>query len=637
MRLLILTCLAALLAAPAAQAGEVPPLPLDGRSDCVRPAGTPGELLVSSDDETRLVTATRDGFSSQPLPLTTCGAAATNPSGAAVVAGATNGTTLRVAVRDPGGGWGAPTRLAVADERFAEIDAAAVNARGDAVVVWIERGWTDERNVTDYRVRSARRAAGGTFAVPVTLARMKVGDFPRVSVGLGADGAPVVLWTELRTEGRLRVNVSVGGGKATRLADVPVYAYPSLAVGADGRALVAFADGRGLAVAERAPGGGFGAPVRLSELDDDGGASTAVALGAGGEAVVAASRFSRGGVIAHTRSLLGAFRPAVTLAAPDRRAFDPELGTYGLSLPLPPGWWGYGGADLRATVAADGRALVTWSGPRRDADVRDWDPALATVPLDGSTPAVTVAGGGVHDPTTVVPLALADGTTALSWVEEPSFAKLRLRLLADGAGADPGPAPPEVQVSGPASRRLRAAGALVLPVTCGGPCEVRAQVAGRRSSRELLALPAAGKGRLRLRPLERAIAPARLGPVRVRLTYAAPDGRRTASETLTVRLVRGPLRRAPKLTGVRAERVGGYIHVRWTLDRPALEDTFLRVLGARARDAFDDPLAGDFAENSAGRRSFEWVIRPARGVRWVAVQAFTPFARGNSVRYVRVG
>ena len=351
---------------------------------------------------------------------------------------------------------------------------------------------------------------------------------------------------------------------------------------------------------------------------------------------MAASRFSRGGVTVHTRSLLSPFRPAVTLAAADPDEPDPEFGTYGLTLPQRPAAWGYGGAQLRAALTGDGRALLSWSGPRPGADVRDFNAHLATVPLDGSPPATVVADSGVIDPSIVNALQLTDGTPAVNWVDMTGPLPFRLRLAAEGVGGDGGAAPPDVRVERPAGRRLRAAGTLVLPVTCAGPCEVRAQVAGRFGVGDTLVLPKAGKARLRLRPGDDPIAPPRLGPVRVRLTYAAVDGRRTRTETLTLRLVRGPLRRAPRPVGVRAVRVGDALQVSWTMDRPALEDTLIRVLGARSRDSFDAPLTGDIVEAEGRERTFRRALPPGPGVRWVAVQVYTPFATGNVVRYVRV-
>ena len=107
------------LPAPAASAsfGELPFRPVSGAPVCLAPTGTPGGLVRWTPQGAELLDATAAGLVPQTAlalgALRTCPAAAIDASGAGVVAGGTS-KGLRVAVRDPGGGWAAPVSLSSA-------------------------------------------------------------------------------------------------------------------------------------------------------------------------------------------------------------------------------------------------------------------------------------------------------------------------------------------------------------------------------------------------------------------------------------------------------------------------------------------------------------------------------------------
>ena len=81
-----------------------------------------------------------------------CPVMAADASGAAVLVG-TTAAGLRVALREPGGGWGAPVTIAASGVFDLE---AAVSPRGDAVVGWTE--WV--AGTSRVRAVAAPRAAG---------------------------------------------------------------------------------------------------------------------------------------------------------------------------------------------------------------------------------------------------------------------------------------------------------------------------------------------------------------------------------------------------------------------------------------------------------------------------------------------
>jgi hypothetical protein len=280
--LVLVAGLSLALTAPASAApfNELPFQPVSGGAACLRPTGAPGELVRWYDGGVEVLTVQPSGLVRQArVPLGRrlhCPEVASDPNGAAILAVA-GGGRVRVALREPGGTWGAPFALPSSQ---AEEVAAAVNARGDAVVIWIEG---DARP----RARVARRMAGGAFGAPEPLGAA-TRFFQRLGAGIDAAGEATVMFTTEGTRARERLNLATAApgarfGAPVRLGPGSI-GDPALAVAADGRALVTASGYDGLEVYERPPGGEFGPPAIPYEAAAG---NTTIALRPGGAAVIA--------------------------------------------------------------------------------------------------------------------------------------------------------------------------------------------------------------------------------------------------------------------------------------------------------------------------------------------------------------
>lgn len=618
---------------------EAPLLPVSGdtASLCVHATGAPGEVAIASASGARFLEATRTGFRPRgEVDLGgdgSCPETAARANGAGIAANVVD-RRLLVAVRDPGGGWAAPQQLAGPDpleDPWADPDAwdaegvqVAVADSGDAVVAWTERRIADGMR----RFRIARRAPGARFAPAAAIGRPHARE-GGLYVGVAATGETVVVTANV--EGRrpplrmpLRAAIAPRHGAVPPLVGVAPSAWrsqPALAVAPDGRALLALSDGGSLVVAEREPGAaGFGAPVPVGRADDGTGVRTRAVLGPAGEAAVAWLGIEQEGAAVATRRGPGPFTPLVTVAPSAKLTGDPfyRSEAYAWSTDFSPF---YGQGAERLVLTRDGRALF---GRVRMADVEGvsrTSAVLAVLPLGGTQPQSGELGGVMGLAGAVTPIELADGTPAVAWGERlEGFGTIR--LAAPGAEAPADPPPPVVEVGAPADRELRANERLVLPVRCSGPCELYAQVVNASRAYARLRLPRGGEGRLRFWIAGVPIAPRRLGPVRIRLTYGAPDAQRPPARTETVRLVRARERAAPpapRVEGLRAVRREGTIRVSWRVRHPDDLALFF-VTGAATRAWSGEPPA--FASAFAGRvkRSFAVTLTPAAGVRWVTLR-----------------
>ncbi len=183
------------------------------------------------------------------------------------------------------------------------------------------------------------------------------------------------------------------------------------------------------------------------------------------------SGFALGGVSAVTRRAPGAFDPPRALAPGQARPpYDPWLSSYGFQLPVPTGGSDFGGADPRATLTGDGRALVSWVNTRAGLEFANF----AAVPLDGQPAVARAARVAERYPQAVTALTLPDGAPAVAWLGGPL--SRQLWLAADGAGRGTEPKLPRVWIGAPARRVLGPEESLVLPVRCDRECEVRGQI-----------------------------------------------------------------------------------------------------------------------------------------------------------------
>jgi hypothetical protein len=318
-----------------ASAGPTPfsttvPITLDGRSECTRATGTPGEVMTSNPEGAQFVHASRDGLVTGervelggPLEFS-CARAESRPNGAGVVAGAPQSEGVYVAVRAPGRTWGALVQLASDDDEWVDDDVSVgVSDRGDAIVVWNEVRVTAQGTRLN-RVRASRRPAGGSFGAPEVLSRQR---HPALMAAIAANGDAVVLWTtavpnHLPLRQTVHVALAQSGGAfapAVNVGELRPPSTPALAMGADGHALVAFGGKTSLLVAERAPGQPFGALAPVPGADDPLGVQPTAALGAAGGAAVAWSGIGLGGIGIVTRTGPGAFLPAGRRCPPQRR------------------------------------------------------------------------------------------------------------------------------------------------------------------------------------------------------------------------------------------------------------------------------------------------------------------------------
>ena len=561
-------------------------------------------------------------------PIAGCAVAASQPNGSAVLGVPDDAGTLAY-IRPAGGNWGEPTRFPGGGYFSSGRVAVAVSEAGDALVVWQQSA--SQREVVLY---AARRPAGGAFSAPVKLAERESrparasGENDWFAAGIGNGGEAIVAWTGLppeRPPHRTDVKVAIAPANGAFGAPVVVgeqtgYSTPSLAMVPDGRAVLALADPARVRVLERTAGTPFGKPSTVANVNDPLGARAAVALGSDGHALVAWSGTGLGGVHGAVRGASGAFAPAMAVAPANRRlTYDVWTAVLGATERLGAGVWGFGGAAMSATIA-NGSALLGWSGPRGLTRAAN----LATYPLGAGSGVRQTVGGETADAWNAFPVPMADGKVALAWIDSPAGLRRvhRLRLLTDGP-ADTAPIP-AVRVTPPASRKVD--GTLVLPFQCDGPCEVRAQVINQPAYEASARLTSAGSGRLRLSDF---VAPRRLGPVKVRFTVAALDGRRSRTWTTTYRLRAGRTYRLLRVDAIRAERRGSRVRVTVKAEMKLPEGAFYAVGGFDRRGNVE-PLVMDAGLLGTSKRRQFTVTIPGRGVRWVATLL------GEERRFVRV-
>jgi hypothetical protein len=249
---------------------------------CLRPTGAPGligllgplergmspyELLRVSADGATVAATARLGI------LDECPAVAADPSGHAIVAGAVRRRglrgTIRAALAEPGGGFGAPVEIARTRTSFTQV-VAAVSPRGDAVVAWSLARFVRGPGPVDARTRvvAALRPAGGGFGRPQFLTQWRRASFAptaKVAVGMDASGTATVAWAQpipdrgnIGGPSSVEVATAPPGGPfgpaqvlARRVQDVE---RATLSVAPDGRALFAHDGQQMVQVYERGPG-----------------------------------------------------------------------------------------------------------------------------------------------------------------------------------------------------------------------------------------------------------------------------------------------------------------------------------------------------------------------------------------------
>ena len=557
---LLLLIGAALLApspATATTLGEAPPGIVAADGACVRVPGAPGEVTGAVDvGGLRFLRASRTGFAlGDQLELHSCVAVATRASGAGVAFGWDGFEANKAALRDPGGTWSRPAAIATIDGRWQAGlgEKAAVSDNGHAAAAWIERhalagGEDADEEHFVYRLRVARRAPGGAFGPAETVVE-QTGQEPRHEVGIADNGdAVVLLW---HTEGSLppvrvpvQAAIAIAGGTfaaPVALGEIPGRAAPSLAVGADGRAVVAMPDRTSLRVAERPPGGAFGAPVPLAPASDPVGVHTRAAIGAGGQAAILAFGSEWHRITLVSRAAAGPFSAPVIVSSGETppRNFDRFYTSEWLYAYTSIGQFvGHGLPDLALT--GDGRALVAARSFDRVGRWLGDSARLTIVPLGGATVETHTAGRRIGFDDSVLALTLADGAPAIAWTTLGRALRAEVHLATVGLTPPADGPVPRVRIGGPRNPVIPAGRPMKLPVTCSGPCEVHAEVIGNETDGGVR-LAHGGRGSIGLfADSDDPFAPRRLGAVRLSVTYGAPDARHPRTRTVTLRLRRTP-------------------------------------------------------------------------------------------------
>jgi hypothetical protein len=283
----------------AAPFGELPFRPVSGAATCLRATGAPGELVRWVASGAELLQARPDGL----VPVTTvalgelrgCPAVA-GASGWGVLAGPTE-SGVRIALREPGGAWGAPEQVGGVGDEYEQLSAGITGAGEALLAITAEQG-----------LELATAPPGLPFTAP-----------------------------------RRFVESEFFNGD------------PALAVAPDGRALLAMTTRGGVVLLERAPGADFvrRPVIRASSFND-----VALALAPDGAAVVAWQSGGPGGaVFATVRDGVAPFGAPVQVHGDEIKPSDGPLAAFGFADDGPPH---DGQTRLRAVLGADRRALLAW-------------------------------------------------------------------------------------------------------------------------------------------------------------------------------------------------------------------------------------------------------------------------------------
>ncbi len=656
-------------AAAAASFGEVAFRPAGGIATCLRATGLPGELVRTTATSAQFLQAGPGGLT--PVAdvetegsMEACPQATSRPNGMGVVAfflksGFGGKAYVRAALREPGGAWGPPVNmLGLQEVASAHPLAADVSARGDALVA--QAGTSDQRRLV---VVAARRASlpraerssplrSGAFGAGETVFTAPKGASSQVRLlaGVSASGEAVLAWSFQVADGKPRelwAAIAAAGGPfaaPVKLGSLRARSSFNLAVADDGRALLAFVDGDDVRLAERRAG------RRLRRAGDRGTrrrrdmVTAATAVRADGGAIVAWSADLAGDVQAVLRTQPGAFGAPVTIAPKNGLRFPKRIldiydrffardaaGSYTSSAAGDDN----DGGDARATITADGRAVVTWVGPAPYGGVWGSPAHVATIPLAGGAPSSAALGAELREAGSTTALTTADGTLGVAWADNGSRERDgRLHLALEGVPDGADPAPPKVTIAAPKRRVLAADEPLRLGVRCSAACDVRLQIgSGLFAPSENVSLTRAGSRRVSLGAGLQPLATLRGGPVTVLVRYAAPGARRSTAGNVTYHLRRLPNTPLPRVLGASARRDGEAIVVTWRTDRDAKASNF-GVYATKQRHDIYDPIAYGDARRSG--RTFRARIERAGTGRYVRIVAGADGSTKSHTTIVRV-
>jgi len=163
-----------------------------------------------------------------------------------------------LATRDPAGGWQRPPNLAGVDPATAQVH---LLSDGGTLLVAREGGAAGPGR---RRLVAAAGGADGGFGPLVTLAAFTARSWSAAN----ADGDAIVAWTNERTS-FLTVRERVRGGSFGPGRDLALARSAAVAINDRGDRLLAWPDGRRIAVRVRRAGGSWGRAVRFGRLPAD--------------------------------------------------------------------------------------------------------------------------------------------------------------------------------------------------------------------------------------------------------------------------------------------------------------------------------------------------------------------------------
>ena len=475
MNRLTFAVLIALALPTTASAAALEELPFEQRNTaagCLQATGAPGGLATlgtysGTDSTTELRTVGGGTESVSVGRLIDCATVAEAPGGAAIVAGVAVSrgdreykAELRARLRGPGGAFGDVVAL---HDGFS-TPVTAIAPSGAALVAWA----TYDESGGEGAPRSlmvARRAPGGAFGAPETVATWPIGNDNELLLRAAIDAAgnaTLLVVRELETESarrRLEIATAAPGAPFAlqRLATTPWFdSPPTLAVAPDGWALVTHRnrrDRRLPKVYERAPGAASFTPVALPAglpVEDWWSFSDpTVAIRSGGGAIVAwrTGPFeSQSGVDAMTRESAGAFTARRVARPVPLKDFGDDVDDDIFALdaldPLGAPPLGYESAGLEAALAADGRVVLAWPAPagRRPLAVQTVRAAVGG--LGGTFEPARTLGSPMREAGDVAALFTADGSRRRRLVGQrgrpasrPPPRRARRRHSAGAAGA----------------------------------------------------------------------------------------------------------------------------------------------------------------------------------------------------------
>jgi len=509
-------------------------------------------------------------------------------------------------------------------------------------------------------VRAPGRPFGPARALTPWIAQDAGAGTGQVAAGADAAGRLTVAWARpVRGEGTFpgtsEVAVSTAaprgelGSAQVLVPRASEVERLSLAVAPDGGALLA-ADGDGqVRVFERGPGADAFAAGPALGTEGEAAERPAVALLDGGGAVVAwrTEGEERGnGIRAIRRERSGAFGAPAEVAAPDGPGESGSAFVILFGAGIPASSFGEDQSGPRVALARDGRLVIAWIG-RRPAPDGDRVPAgrAAAGSLAEGLAAPRWLGSRCRAANAVAALllegaepgaAFSDNETVAFGGGELEFPYRRGRVALAFPGRPDVAAPPAPRITLRArAQRLFFDEPLEVSASCDRPCDLRGRLPGR-GALGTAALGRAGTVTLRLRPdFRRTIARRDGRRARVAVHACSSGADALASARLDVRVRRRKPPRVPRVTNLRAVRLGREVRVSWRTPFPARRVDFAATARRERsrRRANASPVA---SESVPGRGRTRFAVRlRSRSARFVELTA-SPRDPGNSRSRTRI-